>query len=256
MDNGSILFFDSGVGGLTTLFETMKLLPNERYIYLADNKNCPYGNRSKEEIIRLVDGALKEVFARRKIKMLVFACNTLTTCAIKEFRRRYDIDIVGTEPAINLAMKNSTSKQILVISTRATSRQKRLKTLCDNAKGKVFKLPIKSLASDIEKSLTEGKCFDLSKYEKYIASAIKKHPKVDALVLGCTHYCYVRSELKRRLNVKVFDGNNGVARRVLALLKENNKLNEKGSGGVKIMTTSGEEMAERYGEILEKIKNL
>ena len=111
--------FDSGIGGLSILSEINKMLPNENTIYLADNKNCPYGNKSRKEIIKL---SIKNASTLIKMgcKIIVIACNTATTNAIKEIRKSFEIPIIGIEPAIKPALTNTKTGKIGILATEKT----------------------------------------------------------------------------------------------------------------------------------------
>ena len=111
----SILFYDSGIGGLSTLSSTIKLLPCERYIYFADNKNVPYGNRTKQEISNLVFENISRLLSRFKIKLIVIACNTATSLAIDDLRTKINIPIIGIEPALKVAERKSKNKDRPVV---------------------------------------------------------------------------------------------------------------------------------------------
>ncbi|MGB1243021.1 MAG: glutamate racemase, partial [Chitinophagales bacterium] len=115
----NIAFFDSGVGGISVLKEALTLLPNENYLYFADSKNAPYGVKSSEHIRSLMLDAT-DFLAQQNIKALVVACNTGTSVAIKDLRKKYSFPIIGMEPAIKPALLNDLSKKVLVFATERT----------------------------------------------------------------------------------------------------------------------------------------
>ena len=119
MNANPIGIFDSGVGGLSILKEINKILPNENTIYLADNKNCPYGNQDTSEIIKV---SLKNTSSLIKMncKMVVLACNTATTNAVNEIRKSFTIPIIGIEPAIKPAIMSTKTNKIGVLATERT----------------------------------------------------------------------------------------------------------------------------------------
>lgn len=241
MDNGYILFYDSGVGGLTTLKQTMDRLPKEKFLYFADDENCPYGNKSKEEIERLVNDNLKRLLKLYNIKVVVFACNTVTTCCVKHLRAAYNLEFVGIEPAVLPAIRESKTKEVLVIATKATIAQEKYKRLIERTAGKVYSLGLEGLAQDVEREFIRGKIFDKDKYVKEIKSVLKENPKIDGMVLGCTHYSFMKEYFEKALNIKTFDGNLGVAKRIEELLKQGDKECEFNSGGIEIILSSGRE---------------
>jgi len=256
MGNGYVLFYDSGIGGLTTLNETIKLLPKERFLYFADDQNCPYGNKSKEEIEALVLENVKRLLKDYEIKMIVFACNTVTTCSVGHFRAKYDIDIIGTEPAILPAIRESKTKEILVTATLATFKQERYKNLLNKAGGRVYSLGFTDLAKEIEQSELENRPIDTVKYVKEIELILKRFKNIDGLVLGCTHYCYYKTVFEKMLNIKTYDGNNGVARRVNQLLEDRgNKSTIDFKGSVKFVLSSNNDSRKRaYIGIFNRLK--
>lgn len=256
MNEGYILFYDSGIGGLTTLKETINLLPNENYLYFADDKNCPYGNKEQEEISSLVYKNVKKLLNRYNIKMLVFACNTITTCCVEQFRTLYNLEIVGIEPAIMPAMSESEKKEVLCIATKATFKQNKYTKLIDKAEGKVYSIGFKNLAKDIESAFLNLGKINLNEYLFQI-NKIKNETQVDSLVLGCTHFSFLKEVFKEKTNLKVFDGNLGVAKRVKSLLEEKDNLKDKKEGSLKIILSSNDKnkrqrYMEIYGELLKK----
>ena len=134
MDNRPIGIFDSGVGGTSVWREIEKLLPNEDTIYLADSKNAPYGERSKEEILQLSIKNIEFLLAR-DCKLIVVACNTATTNAISYVREHYSIPFIGTEPAIKPAALRSKSKTVGVLATKGTLSSELFFTTSQNHAG-------------------------------------------------------------------------------------------------------------------------
>ena len=112
-------FFDSGVGGTTVWREAIKLLPNENTLYLADSKNAPYGNKTKDEIIAYSEKNT-EFLLEHNAKLIVVACNTATTNAISHLRDKYRIPFVGIEPAIKPAAMKTRTKSLGILATKGT----------------------------------------------------------------------------------------------------------------------------------------
>ncbi len=255
MNKSYICVYDSGIGGLTTLNEILKILPNENYLYFADDKNCPYGNKTNEEIQKLAYKNMNGLFKHYNIKMLVFACNTVTSCCVKHMRRLYNFDIVGIEPAVLPAVRNSKTKEILVILTNATKNQEKYKKLVERVEGKVYSLGLSDLAKEVECSKLTKKKIDINKYVTIINDFIKDK-NVDGLVLGCTHYVYYKNKFKNLLNINVYDGNAGVSKRVKELLVKKDAINSSlQAGEVKILLSSRDKTKEnQYKSILERLK--
>ena len=246
-----ILFYDSGIGGLLTLKQTIKKLPHEDFLYFADNKNCPYGNKSNGEIYALVKTNIRNIMTKYKIKMIVFACNTITACCVEKIREDVGVPIVGIEPAILPAFKHSKTKNILVIATASTVTQEKYKKLIERIDGKVFSMGFKNLAKEIEDWVLYKRCFDKNNLKQKIKTFIKEK-NVDAIVLGCTHYSYLKDFLLEELKVLVFDGNEGVAKRVESLVKSKNQAIKKSHCGcVRLLLSSRSFMKHcRYKRLL------
>ena len=205
--------FDSGIGGTTVLNEIKKLLPNEEYYYIADSKNCPYGEKSDDELIKIVTkntAELKEWGA----KIIVVACNTATTRCIGYLRQHFpDLAFIGTEPAIKLAT-NTNAKNILVLATPGTITSERTKSLLkENQKPNqtITLLPCPGLADTIEKYLDKNPTKIISKLTDLLAG----QPTPDIIVLGCTHYSLIKNEINSFFpTATLVDGNLGVAKEV------------------------------------------
>ena len=204
---GGIAFFDSGVGGLTVLLECQKRLPNEIFYYFGDNRHAPYGNRSPKTIQKWVGRAVKKLL-RYQIKALVLACNTATAVCVEDLRKKYGFPIIGAEPAVLKAVKAGNT--VFVLSTRATYQSERFQKLCEKAKKReptsnVVAYPCDALAGAIEKSIFKS--------DENFASLLPKGSP-DAVVLGCTHYIYIKEQIQRFYGCEVFDGNKGIAQRL------------------------------------------
>lgn len=225
MHNGPIGIFDSGVGGTSIWREINTLLPSESTIYLADSINAPYGEKSSDEIIRL---SIKntEFLIKNGCKLIVVACNTATTNAVKYLRAHYKLPFIGIEPAIKPAALNSKSRTIGVLATKGTlTSQLFSKTAKDHTanitvleqEGKGLVRLIES--GDIGKKETEDL---LKRYLKPMIAA-----NIDHLVLGCTHYPYLIPIIKKILpkQVKIIDCGEAVARQTFKVLQENDLLN-------------------------------
>lgn len=244
MDNTKrpIGVFDSGVGGLSVLKELEHLLPNEKFIFLADQLNIPYGEKSPKELINICSKITKYFIKKYKIKMLVVACNTATCYVIDSLREKYFIPIVGTVPAVKKAVENSKTGVIAVISTPSTSRSKMLKDLIKNhcEDNEVFNVSCKNLVSLIEERDIFGKNINIL-LEKYLKNI--KNTKVDSLVLGCTHYPFLKKSIHKYLgrDVKLIDSGNAIAKRTKFLLKQNKLENNKKLKNKTIFLSTGGE---------------
>lgn len=213
MKNDYILFIDSGVGGLTTLAETHKILP-ANYIYFADNNNAPYGNHSKDEILRFIIQIILQVQQKYTIKMVVLACNTATTATIAELRTLFNFPIVGTEPAIRLA-KNKGFSKICALTTPTTKKQSQYKSLKKQLNTNIKTISIPSFAQNIEKFALSPNLINYIFVLQNVCQALSLSKNNDVIVLGCTHYVLIKNIFKKFTNKDIIDGNFGVAKQIL-----------------------------------------
>ncbi|WP_422083654.1 glutamate racemase [Ulvibacterium sp.] len=225
MKDSPIGIFDSGVGGTSIWKEIQKLLSNEDTLYLADSKNAPYGEKSREEIVRLSQKNT-EFLLQRGCKLIVVACNTATTNAITDLRENYNVPFIGIEPAIKPAALNSKSKTVGVLATKGTLASSLFHSTSENhAYGiQVMEQEGTGLVELIEKGELESeKTRGLLK--KYLDPMLTKG--IDYLVLGCSHYPYLIPLLKELLpqQVRIIDSGEAVARQTKSILLEHNLLN-------------------------------
>lgn len=230
MDNSTsespIGVFDSGLGGLSVLAELIECMPNERYIYFGDSSNAPYGIRDTYKVKELTFNVV-DYLMKYNIKALVVACNTATSAAINDLRNDYEIPIIGMEPALKPAIEKCNSKEIVVMATPVTLREKKFNNLIDQygASSNVIKLPCPGLVELIEKNGGQGENIKL--YLKVLFKNIDIS-KVGAVVLGCTHYIFIKDILKEILgnNIDLIDGNKGTAKHLFRSLNEQNNQGE------------------------------
>ncbi len=202
--------FDSGIGGLTVLHECDRATSGCRYYYLGDNLHAPYGSKPKEEILRLVRSAMKK-FERLGVDAVVLACNTATAVCADTVRGEFPFSVIGTEPAIRPAAR--VCKHALVLATPRTAESARLRALIKaNPECDFTVFAAEGLAGAIEKKLTAGENFDL---KAHLPSG-----NFDGIVLGCTHYVFLKEEIADFYRLPTFDGNAGVAHRLFDLLRE------------------------------------
>ncbi len=218
--NTPIGIFDSGVGGTSIWKEITQLLPAQATVYLADSRNAPYGNKSKEAIIAL---SIKntELLLSYNCKLIVVACNTATTNAIDFLRKKYSVPFVGIEPAIKPAALQTKTKKVGVLATKGT------------LSSALFHNTAKLHASGIEILEQEGAgLVELIEKGEYASEAISDllkrylYPMLDAgmdcLVLGCTHYPYLLPTIKKILpgHITIIDSGEAVARQTKTLLEK------------------------------------
>ena len=219
--------FDSGIGGISILEKLKQLLPNENFIYLADNQNCPYGSKSKKEIISLSKKNCEKLI-ELNCKIIIIACNTSTTNSIKKLREIIAIPIIGIEPGLKPAIHYTKTKNIGILATEKTLGSKLFfETLNQN---RIDDIHIHEqigyeLVNLIEEDSHSKQ--NLQKIlEKYLVPMINKN--IDCLLLGCTHYNHIKDIIEEIIpvDIKIVDTITPVNKRVLNILKSNNILNK------------------------------
>ena len=213
---GGVAFFDSGIGGLTVMFECQKRILGLPFYYFSDTQHAPYGNLSVAQIKKLVDAVFEKI-ATLNPSAVVIACNTVTAVYVEELRKKYPFPIIGTEPAILPAVK--LGGETLVLTTPATAKSQRLKNLiklANNryAQSKITVCPCETLAGEIEEALNVS----LKNFKPTLPPC-----KADNVVLGCTHYIYMKEYVSNFYNAKTFDGNQGIANRLIQVLRKTGK---------------------------------
>ena len=219
--------FDSGIGGISILEKLKQLLPNENFIYLADNRNCPYGSKSKKEIISLSKKNCEKLI-ELNCKIIIIACNTSTTNSIKKLREIIAIPIIGIEPGLKPAIHYTKTKNIGILATEKTLGSKLFfETLNQN---RIDNIHIhEQIGYELVNLIEEGSHSKQNLYkilEKYLVPMINK--KIDCLLLGCTHYNHIKDIIEEIIpvDIKIVDTITPVNKRVLNILKSNNILNK------------------------------
>lgn len=224
--NLAIGIFDSGMGGISVLAQLIKLMPNEKYIYYGDSKNAPYGVKDPKEVRKLCIN-ICDFFIDKGVKAIVVACNTATSAAINELRERYDIPIIGMEPALKPAATMVTDGKIVVMATEMTLKEKKFSALMDKYSDKkdILKLPCPKLVEIIEAGVIEGK--DVERSIKDCFDGINMN-EVSSIVLGCTHYIFLKDDIRNFVGdkVNIIEGNEGTARHLNNILNKNNLLKQ------------------------------
>lgn len=221
--NAPILFFDSGVGGLSVLEPTLKLLPSAPIVYAADSAGFPYGKRSEAEIASRVPALLGRLVERFHPRLAVIACNTASTIALDHVRSALDLPVVGTVPAIKPAAEISKSRVIGVLGTEATVRQPYVDdlaakfaadcTIIRHGSPELVELAEAKLAGE-EVDVEAVRSATLPMFEAPAGD------RIDTVVLACTHFPLLEDELRRAFpNVGYVDGGPGIARRIAYLAK-------------------------------------
>ncbi|MGH4119014.1 glutamate racemase [Clostridium sp.] len=233
-------FFDSGVGGISVLNESLIVLPNEDFVYFGDSINAPYGIKDVNEVKKLTFNAV-DFLLNKGVKAVVIACNTATSAAIDELRAKYkDIPIIGIEPALKPAVEISLGKSVIIMATPMTLAEKKFKGLMVkyNKEVNIISLPCAGLVELIENGIIEGE-----QINSYLKDKLKDfmHLDIASIVLGCTHYPFIKSELTKVVGDKtiIIDGSVGTVNQLKRQLIKSNLLNAKKTKGIITIYSSG-----------------
>ena len=234
-----VAVFDSGVGGISVLRELVALMPQENYLYFGDSANAPYGSKSTEQVRQLTLDAARQLIDRGA-KALVVACNTATSAAIDLLRSTYpDLVIVGIEPALKVAADRFPQGCIGVMATEVTLREEKFQNQTERfSQAEIIPIPAPGLVDLIE----SGKA-DSPETEQLLRTLLGEYVgKLDALVLGCTHYPFVSGTVARIMGDRtlLMDGGAGTARQTQRCL-ENAGLLHDGPGSVTFESSSNDD---------------
>jgi glutamate racemase len=240
MDKTSyIAVFDSGVGGVSVLRELMRQIPNERFYYFGDSANAPYGLKTTSEVWNLTVSAARKLLDELDAKALVVACNTATAAAIHDLRAIWpDRIIIGIEPALKLACDRHPSGTIGIMATDVTLREKKLSALLNRYSRDCTVLPLHS--PGIVELVESGKADSPEALALMEAELGHLRGKLDALVLGCTHYPFMKKAIRTVLgdDIDILDGGDGTARETKRRLEQAGLLND-GPGSLTVENSSG-----------------
>ena len=244
--NRAIGIFDSGLGGLSVWQALHDALPYESLIYLGDGARCPYGSRSREEVLKFTEEAVERLLSEG-CKMIVVACNTATAVAIKYLREKYpDIPFVGLEPAVKPAALTTKSGIIGVLATKRSLEGDHFRRAEERFGSEVTIL--KAVGEGFVEAVEENR-----EHTPETAEIVRKavQPLVEAgadkIVLGCTHYPFLRAEIASVADegVEIIDSSAAVARRVIALLEESGIAKTEGKPEYRFLTFADEAYVER-----------
>ncbi len=229
--------FDSGVGGISVLRHLWRLMPNECYVYYGDSANAPYGSRSTEDVRRLTLAAVEKLVQEHRIKALVVACNTATAAAVVQLRQRYPL-VIGIEPALKVAADHFPGGRVGVMATAVTLREEKFDTLLHrfDENCAVAKIPAPGVVDLVE----SGKA-DSPEMEALLETVLGPYRgRLDALVLGCTHYPFAAPAIARVLGpeVALLDGGEGTARETKRRLAAAGLLRDTAAPGTVLLENS------------------
>ena len=236
-----IAVFDSGVGGISVLRHLRELMPQERFLYYGDSANAPYGSRTTEAVRQLTLSAAEKRTTEYPSQALVIACNTATDAAVKELREAYpDLIVIGIEPALKVAADHFPGGRVGVMATEVTLREEKFDTLLHrfDENCTITKIPAPGLVQLVEAGKVDG-----PETEALLRDILAPYiGKLDALVLGCTHYPFAARAISRVLgpDVTLLEGGGGTARETKRRLEKAGLLWE-GPGEIRIVNSSEEE---------------
>lgn len=221
-DQRPLLFFDSGVGGLSVLAPARALLPNAPLVYAADNAGFPYGRKTEAEIAARVPALLGRLVERYRPRLVVIACNTASTIALPTVRAALDLPVVGTVPAIKPAAELSRNRAIGVLGTEATVRQPYVDRLSAEFASDCLVLRHGSARLvELAEAKLRGEDTDPADYRAVLAGLLDQPggERIDTMVLACTHFPLVADELAAAAPrpLAFVDGGPGIARRIAHL---------------------------------------
>ncbi len=215
MDPRAIGVFDSGLGGISVLRACTALLPQEDFLFFGDSANAPYGEKDLAQVQALTLAGIDHLLAQG-VKAVVVACNTATSAAIALLRSRHPgLPIIGIEPAVKPAAQARDSSQVIVMATPLTIHEDKYQRLaaafCHQAD--VISLPCRGLAEMVEQGRWEDEALDAYLQELFLPF---RYCNVDYIVLGCTHYPFVRRAIRKNFGrpVEIIDGSDGTARQL------------------------------------------
>ncbi len=247
-------FLDSGIGGVTVLRETVKLLPNEDYVFFSDSVNNPYGDKSDSEIISRCDEIVSRLINEDNCKAIVLACNTASAKAAGELRGKYrNIPILAIEPAYKMVHDHNPDGFTLIMATKGTIASEKFRRLYYSYYNhKTAILPCIGMADLIE----QGKKEELGAYLEKLLGQYRG--RVQNVVLGCTHYPLAKKEIAAVLgDVNFFDGAQGISKRLYDVLNKEDLLNSSNTAGKICFTDSSdnkEEKEKRFFSLLSEDK--
>ena len=250
-----IAVMDSGVGGISVLSELVKLMPHENFIYYGDSANAPYGTKNKSVVLDITRRNL-EALMEGGAKAAVIACNTATSAAAGQLRvENPDFPIIGIEPAIKPASILFSNPRVVVMATPLTLHEEKFQNLCRKYAEyeEIIPLPCPGLVEIIEAGKLESE--ELDEYLKNLFAPFANE-KVDAVVLGCTHYPHIKTSIARFLPLRttILDGGEGTARETLRRIRESGLVNPSESAGeIQMINSSDDErLIDLSWELLER----
>ncbi len=241
MADNPIVFIDSGVGGLPYLERAREYMPNENFVYVADNKNFPYGEKEARQLKDIILELIQNIVVKLSPKLIVIACNTASVVALSTLRKEFGIPFIGVVPAIKPAGKFSENGNIGLLATSKTVEDPYTNTLIEQFAStcRVEKYAGIDLVEFVENryftSTENDKMKIVSKASEYFINC-----KIDALVLGCTHFVYLKDYFKKSLgnSVDIIDSQDGVSKQILRIVQSESLQSDNKTKDIFLMTGS------------------
>ena len=244
--------FDSGVGGVSVLREAVRMLPNERFIFYGDTKNAPYGTKPRETVLALSRNVVKELLSLG-VKAIVIACNTATSAAAADLRAEYpELPIIAMEPALKPASLLRHDGIVLSLATPGTIAGEKYAHLYALYGAGVVSLPCPGLMEFVERGELSGP--ELHTYLENLFAPYEAS-KVEAVVLGCTHYSFLKRSIAAFFpGVPLLDGNEGTVRQLHRRLEALGLLApDTAKGGVELLSSGGGQPIEQMQALLNAV---
>ncbi len=246
--------FDSGLGGISVLYEIHKVMPNESIVYFGDSKNAPYGIKTKDEVVEFSRRVCDHLIEKEDVKAIVIACNTATSAAVDVLRSEYTIPIIGMEPAIKPAIAG-TEGVIVVMATEMTLKEEKFNNLLYSFEEahRIIKMPSPKLVDVVENHMD-----DMALIKQSISSyldQIEEH--VEGIVLGCTHFIFLQDFIDAYYDhkVEIFDGNFGTASQLKNVLHTLDLLNDETfEGEISIFNSKNSQFVEKSKEMYRYLR--
>jgi glutamate racemase len=240
VDTRPVGFLDSGLGGISVLGEALRILPEENFIYFGDTRHIPYGDKPPETVYQYTHAAV-DTLMERGCKAIVIACNTATSVAAAQLRQELPLPIIGMEPALKPASLLPGDGRVLVMATRNTLKLPKFQALMELYGQGAIPVPCSGLMECVEEGQLSGQRVEGLLAELFAPYA---NETIKAVVLGCTHYPFLRQTISRffSANVQLIDGNLGTVRQLRRRLEEENLLSPGPGGTVTFLSSlDGEE---------------
>ncbi|MBQ1860256.1 MAG: glutamate racemase [Clostridia bacterium] len=249
----AIGIFDSGVGGISVLWDIQKLLPHEHLFFFGDNAYAPYGTK-EPEVVRSRCMDIIQMMLDLPVKAVVIACNTASSVAAKTIREQVSIPVIAMEPALKPAHEIRHGGKILVLATPVTLALPKFKNLYEQYGEGAEAIPCPGLMDLVEQE-------NMDEAEQYLKRIFSQYDpdELDAVVLGCTHYVFLKKMARSLLpgHTAVIDGNYGTARQLKRVLEEKHLLRSEGEGCVELHTSGDEEIIlPRMHRLMQKIREI